>query len=177
MLRMDDTPLGTPDEHPADDDAPRTAADAAERAAEAIAERDPRGHFLPGNKHAWKPGEPSPNPNGRPKGLSRLLREIGEASFPQDREGVPIDVRVLQALAAKAARGNVNAIHEWLDRRWGRVPISFRGPGGEDDLGDAAVDIEVRVVTRDDVDTSHRSMAETPAAPEAAPEAPPDDAA
>ncbi len=79
-----------------------------------------------------KPGEPSRNPNGRPKGSknrSTVLREILQMVIEcEDLSGVkvkhPVEVAVMQALAKKALAGDVPAIKEIQDTVYGKLTDS-----------------------------------------------------
>ena len=78
-----------------------------------------------------KTGEPSRNPNGRPKGVRNRstivrywLEAIKEAKTPRtgQLEQLPIQDQIVLALIGKALKGDVAAFKELMDSGHGKVP-------------------------------------------------------
>lgn len=128
---------------------------------EADAERVERnaanGRFGVGNSFRFRPGQ-SGNPEGRPKGVTALFREVSESIHPSDPEKREVMRLIALALAGKALKGNVQAAREFLDRAHGRVPLSVRLGPGEDD-GESLTDIRVRLVTAGEVQQAKKVSA------------------
>lgn len=131
---------------------------------------DVRGRpFEPGNPYRFPPGV-SGNPNGRPKGLTRIVREVLEeipAGDPENRPRLKMLVqamfsdampRVEQRVVGEGAeartvtirrRGSYQHARELLDRGYGRVPLAIKV--SEDEEQESFDTISVRVVTRDEI--------------------------
>jgi len=73
-------------------------------------------------KHQYKPGQ-SGNPAGRPKmpDLSEAIAKI----LNEEKDGKTALDAILAALRAKAAKGDVRAAQELLDRGYGRAKQSI----------------------------------------------------
>jgi len=84
-----------------------------------------------GTLHPPKKGDPSPNPNGRPKGTrnrSTIVREWLEATESmknpitgQSEKLTQYDIITL-ALIQKARKGDVQAFKELMDSSFGKIP-------------------------------------------------------
>jgi hypothetical protein len=150
-------PEGSADEQriAAEEDALDAAQDDAE--AERVERNASNGRFGPGNSFRFRPGQ-SGNPEGRPKGVTALFREVSESIHPQDPEGREVMRLIALALANKALKGNVQAAREFLDRAHGRVPLSVR-LGADADEGESLTDIRVRLVTAGEVQQAKRVSA------------------
>jgi hypothetical protein len=84
-----------------------------------------------GTLHPPKKGSPSPNPNGRPKGVrnrSTIVREWLEATESmknpitgQSEKLTQYDIITL-ALIQKARKGDVQAFKELMDSSFGKIP-------------------------------------------------------
>jgi len=152
-----DEPEGSPDEQR--DAAVEDALDAAQDDAEAerVERSAATGRFGAGNSFRFKPGQ-SGNPEGRPKGVTALFREVSESIHPQDPEKREVMRLIALALAGKALKGNVQAAREFLDRAHGRVPLSVR-LGADSDDAESFTDIRVRLVTAGEVQQAKRVSA------------------
>jgi len=90
------------------------------------------------NLKPWKKGEPSPNPNGRPLGLLNRQTLFDKWAFVQQDTQNPFtgkieslsqdDIAVLSLLKEVRA-GNVKAIQEWLDNRFGKLKEQMEHSG------------------------------------------------
>lgn len=126
--------------------------------------------FEAGNPYRFQPGQ-SGNPNGRPKGLSRIAREMLEEIPPEDperrtrirllyeamwSEAMPRTEERVVGVGAEARtvrfrrRGSYQHARELLDRAIGRVPLAIKVDDGDDSESIDA--LSVRVVTRGEVE-------------------------
>jgi len=80
----------------------------------------PKAGGVPENLKPFKKGEPSPNPNGRPKKLPGLDELIGKV-LGQDEDGNSQALDIINALVDKAKKGDVRAIELILERAYGKV--------------------------------------------------------
>jgi hypothetical protein len=74
----------------------------------------------------WKPGQPSPNPHGRPR--TKLLSEayrlvLADLERRGDRS---VAEKIAEAMARKAMKGNIPAARELADRTEGRAVQAVR---------------------------------------------------
>lgn len=69
----------------------------------------------------WKPGQPSPNPRGRPR--TKLLSEAYRLVLAdlEDRGDRSVAETIAQAMARKAMKGSIPAARELADRTEGRA--------------------------------------------------------
>jgi hypothetical protein len=74
----------------------------------------------------WKPGQPSPNPHGRPR--TKLLSEAYRLVLADLEEGGDRSVAeaIAQAMARKAMKGNIPAARELADRTEGKAVQAVR---------------------------------------------------
>jgi hypothetical protein len=86
-------------------------------------------------KPAWKEGDPSPNPSGRPKGsrnLSTILREMLEEEIDVNIDGVKLRKQfqevIIRKLLKKANEGDIRAITEVFDRTEGKATQVIETP-------------------------------------------------
>lgn len=156
------------DDEPVDDDGPE-AEDAEGTAREQRS--DVRGRpFEPGNPYRFPPGV-SGNPDGRPKGLTRIVREVLEeipAGDPENRTRLKMLVQAMfsdamprteQRVVGEGAearivtvrrRGSYQHARELMDRGYGRVPLAIKL--SEDEEQESVAALSVRVVTRGEVE-------------------------
>lgn len=73
---------------------------------------------IPGNK-PWKKGQ-SGNPAGRPPKLPDLEKLLAKV-LDGEKDGKTAAERILDALEAKAAKGDIRAAEVLLDRGYGKV--------------------------------------------------------
>lgn len=80
------------------------------------------------NLTPWKPGQPSPNPSGRPQGsrnLSTILRDMLEEEIDVVIDGVKTKQQfkesIISKLIKKANNGNLRAIEHIMDRMEGKA--------------------------------------------------------
>ena len=71
--------------------------------------------------HLWKPGDPSPNPGGRPKAIREALREFRDTD---DLRALRERLRAL-ALDESNPKVAIAAIKEYHDRAYGRAAQSI----------------------------------------------------
>lgn len=90
-------------------------------------------------KEPWKPGDPSPNPAGRPKGsrnLSTILREMLEEEIEVNIDGVKerkkLQDLIIRKLIKKANDGNLRAIEQIFDRVEGKPNQKIQQDGKTD---------------------------------------------
>lgn len=83
-------------------------------------------------REPWKEGDPSPNPNGRPKGsrnLSTILREMLEeeieVTVDGKKERKQFQEVIIRKLLKKANDGEIRAITEIFDRVEGKAKQSI----------------------------------------------------
>lgn len=89
--------------------------------------------------HKFKPGDPSPNPSGRPKGSrnrATIVREWLESTEsiknPISGERQTLDQQdiIVLALIKEARKGNVAAFKELMDSAHGKVTEKIEQSGG-----------------------------------------------
>ena len=68
--------------------------------------------FLAGNIWAWKPGQPSSNPGGRPRVLSESYAKLLGLPIPDDSYGRNVSEVLAEAMVNAAIAGNVAAASE-----------------------------------------------------------------
>jgi len=72
----------------------------------------------------WKKGDPSPNPEGRPKGsknMSTILKEMLELEIDVDGVKMTQKDAIILKLIKKSTAGELGAIQEIFDRTEGKV--------------------------------------------------------
>ena len=81
-----------------------------------------------GNLRPWRPGTPSPNPGGRPKGLAARVR----AQTDDGAELVDFMLNVLRGRRKAPLRLRMEAAAWLADRGFGKVsqPLEHTGEGG-----------------------------------------------
>lgn len=77
----------------------------------------------PGNLKPFPKGK-SGNPKGRPRKLPKL-EELIDKVFGEEKDGITAAEAALMALRAKAAKGDMAAIKEALDRCYGKPKQSL----------------------------------------------------
>jgi hypothetical protein len=85
--------------------------------------RRANGTFAPGHPYSWQPGQPSPNPAGRPRAprcISELYRERLAEVNPSDQQGRTNGQIIADVVLVSALKGNFKAISEMTDRTEGR---------------------------------------------------------
>lgn len=78
--------------------------------------------------HRWVKGGPSPNPAGRPKASSTLLKELRDVlneRDPKSKQGMTNLQTIARKMVALAAAGSIRATAEILDRLHGKAPQSI----------------------------------------------------
>lgn len=68
----------------------------------------------------------SGNPNGRPKKIPAIDDLLADV-LGKDEEGLVVAKKILEALAAKAMKGDVKAAEVLLDRGYGKAKQTFDG--------------------------------------------------
>lgn len=69
----------------------------------------------------WKPGDPSPNPNGRPKGSKNRQTIAKEILELQHETGQTYEYVATKAVADKATAGDVTAWDKLMDSAYGKT--------------------------------------------------------
>lgn len=74
--------------------------------------------------YRWKKGQPSPNPNGRPKGktLTEMLRLLLDKVGEEARDGETYTERIAKVFVHEALKGKFPFAKEIIDRIDGKVP-------------------------------------------------------
>jgi hypothetical protein len=77
----------------------------------------------------WKPGQPSPNPHGRPR--TKLLSEAYRLVLAdlEERGDRSVAEKIAGAMARKAMKGSIPAARELADRTEGRAVQAVRVEG------------------------------------------------
>jgi hypothetical protein len=81
----------------------------------------------------WKPGQPSPNPHGRPR--TKLLSEAYRIVLAdlEDTGNRSVAEAIATAMARKAMKGNIPAARELADRTEGKAVQAVRIEAGIDE--------------------------------------------
>lgn len=82
---------------------------------------------FPNDKTKFKKGQTG-NPNGRPKKLPDLDILLAKV-LGEETKGLTAAERILQALEAKAAKGDIRAAEVLLDRGYGKVKETIQLSG------------------------------------------------
>lgn len=69
----------------------------------------------------WKAGDPSPNPNGRPKGAKNRQTIVKEILELQHETGQTYEYVATKAVADKATAGDVTAWDKLMDSAYGKL--------------------------------------------------------
>lgn len=81
----------------------------------------------------WKPGQPSPNPRGRPR--TKLLSEAYRIVLAdlEERGDRSVAETIAQAMARKAMKGSISAARELADRTEGKAVQAVKLEAGMDE--------------------------------------------